>query len=521
MSAIFRSLKPYRGRLLLALLFILVHTLLGFSLILTTSRFKVAHFPLALVLLFSLHHLLSVFDDWILTDISSRWVHATRRTCLLRFVSLRKKSEKNSLVDWNELQLEIQWIGDSIFSLLRGSLRKLLQLVVFSAALLWLSPILFLFCGILFLSVILLGTTMGRWINRLQEQVIIAQSACTNFELEAARGMPLIRAFRRGTYISQLHDRFLITATSRSILLARLRMITHPIQIVLFLSTLLFVYIVGLSQVDEGRLSQGHFFAFIAGLSLLHAPLSALSQDISTFLSHREMRYLHEIFNMDAAEPNPTEVSPLQSIKVEDLGFGYQAGCSVFQNVNFSISNGEIIGVSGGNGSGKTTLALILAGILQPTKGQITFSPGPTSLCPVSLVDQQGTVFSLSLRENLFLEPDYPLYAERSVFPVFDQLMETYSQEVLSSETLSSGQKKIISFERALRQDHDLYIIDEPENSLDTQAQQILANILLKLQNRNKMIILFSHSESFLGLCTRRLDLTNDAVQPEALPCFT
>lgn len=347
---------------------------------------------------------------------------------------------------------------------------------------------------------------MGRWTNRLQEQVIIAQSACANFELEAARGMPLIRAFRRGSFFSTIHERFLEKATSRTIILARLRMITHPIQIVLFLATLLLVYIVGLSQVKEGALTQGNFFAFIAGLSLLHAPLSALSQDISTFLSHREMRYLEEILSIELQDEEfPAEVP--DCITANQVAFQYHTGPKVFQNLSFHIKRGEILGFSGGNGSGKSTLAMILAGILCPTEGEIIYSPDKARLGPVSYVDQQGTVFSLSLRDNLFLDCDQPI---GSAFgsPMFYQQLMNESLALLSPETLSSGQKKLVSMERALHQDHTVFIIDEPENSLDSLAQQRLLELLNELQKKDRIVFLFSHSEKFLEICTRRIEIS-------------
>ncbi len=504
--AIGKTLRPHRTRVFLALGFILLHTFFGFALILFTSRSQPDHFPLFLVLLFSLHHLLSVFDDWILTDISSHWVKNTKRSCLLHFLGSRKKSSHNSLIDWNELQLEIQWLGESIFSLLRGAFRKGLQLMVFSAALFWLSPTLFLFCGLLFLLVVILGYTMGRWVNRVQEQVLLAQSACYNFELEAARAMTIIRAHRKSQFFSLIHERFLGEVISKSILLARLRMITHPIQIVLFLSTLLVVYLVGNTQVESGQLSQGHFFAFIAGLSLLHAPLSALSQDISTFLSHREMHHLPEIFSFSFSEEGLASSIPAQRISGSGLSFEYETGHPVIQDVNFSVQTGQILGFSGNNGSGKTTLALILAGIIQPTEGQISIFPPEAFGQATSFVDQQGTVFTLSLRENLFLGTNQEALTNQTVFlhPSFQENPQTS----LSPETLSSGQKKLISLERALQQNHQIFIIDEPENSLDHSNQIRLRDLLVQMRSEGKIIVLCSHHPLFLDACDVNINLS-------------
>jgi len=503
--AVGKSLKPHQSRLILAMAFILVHTALGFLLIFSTGRFDLSSLPVFIVLLFSLHHLLSVFDDWILTGVSTRWVSQTRKRSLERFLSIREKSAQNSALDWSELQLEIQWLGDSIFSLLRGALRKILQLMVFSIALVWLSPILFLFCAALFLSVFFLGFFLGRWINREQEQAIIAQSEVANFELEAARAMPVVKAFRKSAYFSRIHDRFLTSSTTRSIRLARLRMIVHPIQIVLFLGTLTAVYAVGSTQVENGSLGITRFHSFIAGLSLLHAPLSALSADISTFLSHRSMHHLPLI--LDASNQNEpfTEQPDPARIDAVDLAFHYSDCPDLFSPLQFSLTPGSITGFEGPNGCGKTTLALLIAGVLKPTSGSLEFSPPASSRTAVSYIDQNGTVFSLGLVENLFL--DSSPVTDFFQTPYLEQIRSDRINNQLSPETLSAGQRKTISLLRALEHDHRVLLIDEPENALDHATTEQFREVLLNLRSQGKLIILFSHSEIFLSICDQRIFL--------------
>ncbi len=509
--AVARSLKPFRARLILALGFILLHTAFGFFLIFSTGRFALSTLPIFIVLLFSLHHLLSVFDDWILTSVSTRWVSQTRKKSLQAFLSTRDKSTQNSVLDWSGLQLEIQWLGESIFSLLRGTLRKILQIFVFSVALIWLSPSLFLFCVALFLAVFLLGFFLGRWINREQEDVILAQSAVANFELEAARAMPLVKAFRQAAFFARLHERFLDSTTTRSIRLARLRMIAHPIQIVLFLGTLTAVYAVGSSQVAGGSLTQTSFHSFIAGLSLLHAPLSALSADISSFLSYRSMTFLPLILE-DPAEETAQPPSPEPSrIDASQLRFHYPDGPELFTPLDFSLTKGSIIGFEGPNGCGKTTVALLIAGVLKPTGGALEFSPLDSGRSGVSFVDQNGTVFTLNLQENLFLEST-PV-TEFLQTPYLRQIRSDRINNQLSQEALSSGQRKTISLLRAFEHNHGVLLVDEPENALDQETQQQLRDTLKRFKNTEKLIVLFSHSEFFLSICDQRIRI--QPPQPE------
>lgn len=513
-SLILQSLGPYRSQLLVSLFLISLHTGLGFGLIFLTSRFRLDQVPVFLILLFSIHHLFSVFDDWILTGISQRWMQSTRRKCLQDFLVFSEKSQANSQIDWNEVHMEVHWLGESIFSMLRSTLRKILQIGAFSIALLWISPILFLFCGILFLSVFLLGYLFGRHINRLQEQAILEQSSCSNFELEAARAMPLIRAFHRGSFFSSIHDRLLGRYTASSIRLSRLRMIFHPAQILLFLITLVVVYTAGNTMVQEGTLSQGKFFSFLAGLSLLHAPLSGLSQDISLFLSVRDMKHIELILlDLPAAEPRKTP-AVIDSIAVKDLSFSYQDnGKILLDHINLSFASGSITGVRGSNGSGKTTLALLLAGVLKPVSGQILFDGISSITGPVALVDQNGTVFTLPLEENLFLENSPSFAATKDSSPFLTFLHGTPQTPCLSPETLSSGQRKSISLERAFRSEHQVLLIDEPENALDVDMQKILKDRILLLKQSNSIVVLFSHSDVFLSICDQVIHLSSSESQ--------
>jgi len=509
-SLILSSLKPYRFLLGTALVFILIHTLFGLSLIFLTSRFQLQYLPVFLILLFSIHHLLSVFDDWILTGISQRWIQDTRLKCLRTFLEVSEKSKKNSLMDWNEMQMEIHWLGESIFSMLRSSLRKVFQILVFSAALFWLSPILFLFCGLLFVFVFLLGWFFGRKINQLQEQVITEQTACSNFEYEAARAMPLVRAYHKGDLFFSIHHRFLLPYTQSSIRLARLRMIFHPIQILLFLATLVVVYTAGSILVRDHHLSPNEFYSFLAGLSLLHAPLSGLSQDISIFLSTHNMKYLSPILEEVPSDGVVVSTKQVSHIVVQDLSYTYASQVKpLLTDLHCQFNAGSITGIRGANGSGKTTLALLLAGILKPDSGQILFDGLSDHHVPVGYIDQNGTVLTLNLAQNLFLdEPGSSRDLLNS--STFLQFLSSHSSfDNLSPENLSAGQRKAISIERAFLSNLSVLIIDEPENALDESMQEFFRQQILKRKAQNSLIILFSHSDAFLSICDQQMNLSD------------
>ena len=500
---ILRSLKSHRYQLSVALVFILLHTTVGFLLIFFSTRFSRSQVPIFLVSLFSIHHLFSVFDDWMLTGISQHWILNTRIHVMKRFMKSPGPPQAHSHKDWSEIQMEIQWLGDCIFSFMRSTLRKSLQILVFSVALILLSPKLFLVCLALFVCLFLMGTFLGKAINRLQEKVINSSTQCSVFETELARNVFLVRAYKNSNFFSSLHNQFLKESTQDSILLSRLRMLFHPLQILLFLMTLILVYFFGTKLVSSGQLPESSFFAFVAGLSLLHAPLSGLSQDISIFFSFRNMNHLDEILHFDNDSTQLTQfVHPKKTIEVSNLSFQYhQDALSLFDSLNFSISAGEILAISGPNGSGKTTLGCLLAGIYEPSFGKISIDGETGSLPFCSFVDQHGSVFHLSLRENLFL-------SDSKVQTFFSPILESIQNQEISPEALSAGQKKIISIQRALSQNFSFFVIDEPENALDSHHLDLLRKIILDLKEKKAFICIISHSQEFLSLADRTIDLS-------------
>ena len=193
-----QTLLPFQKQIIASLFFIILHTAVGFGLIYTASRFELKSFPLFIIVLFSLHHILSVFDDWLLSSISQKWIEKIRHHAMSHFLHTQDVHQNTHLA-WDQIQQEIHWIGEALFCFLRSSARKIFQLVVFSLALVTLSVDLFIICIGLFFMVTVSGLLMGKWINRTQEKLIDENSRNHVFEMEIVRGFSLIRAFGSGT----------------------------------------------------------------------------------------------------------------------------------------------------------------------------------------------------------------------------------------------------------------------------------------------------------------------------------
>jgi len=180
----------------------------------------------------------------------------------------------------------------------------------------------------------------------------------------------------------------------------------------------------------------------------------------------------------------------------------------ILDNINFTISDSQHIGLIGQNGSGKTTLLKILAAKEFPDHGQIIKIPKNLSLgfipqvadfdCQLSVTD--NLIKSLSLDETEI----YQIYIALNDLQIGDIATKLFGQ-------LSAGQKTKVYLARILIQQPDILLLDEPTNHLDIQSIQWLENYL---QNYPGAFLIVSHDRRFLDNVTNTIfELNNCQVR--------
>jgi ABC transport system ATP-binding/permease protein len=166
----------------------------------------------------------------------------------------------------------------------------------------------------------------------------------------------------------------------------------------------------------------------------------------------------------------------------------------LFQNISFTVSEGDRIGLIGPNGSGKSTLLEILLGHVEPDSGNVAIRKG-TRLSCVSQISEFAageTAFSVieaALKKSGVPEADL---AFRTAEALSRAGFEDY--EVLSA-TLSGGWKKRLAIAEALVQQPDILLLDEPTNHLDLAGIKWLETLL---QNASFACVVVSHDRYFL-----------------------
>ncbi|AXX64790.1 ABC transporter ATP-binding protein [Bombilactobacillus bombi] len=182
-------------------------------------------------------------------------------------------------------------------------------------------------------------------------------------------------------------------------------------------------------------------------------------------------------------------------VEVQHLSKRYDTKI-VFEDVNFSIKSGEVIGLIGANGAGKTTLIKILLGLQTSTTGRVTIlQNNPQS----NLVKNHiGVMFQDDLvmkrvRGSELIEILRSLYTQ----PMTTKSLQTIADlgEDINNyvNKLSGGQQRKLNFALALAGDPQLLFLDEPTAGMDTTSRHHFWNNIRQLTAQGKTIIVTSH----------------------------
>ena len=160
--------------------------------------------------------------------------------------------------------------------------------------------------------------------------------------------------------------------------------------------------------------------------------------------------------------------------------------------VSLDIQPGEIVAIIGPNGAGKTTLLSILAGVLEPTEGDLH----RTSQRPVGWVPQQAAVYSkLSVAENLrlFARLEKLTDPDAAALRMLEQigLTDRGDDEV---GTLSGGNQQRVNIGVGLLSEPDALLLDEPSASLDPRQRERLWEFITTLAGRGTAVVFATHN---------------------------
>jgi len=189
-------------------------------------------------------------------------------------------------------------------------------------------------------------------------------------------------------------------------------------------------------------------------------------------------------------------------------------GNEVVRGLDFAIRRGECFGLLGPNGAGKTTTLRCCLGLIDPNAGTITLVGEPVPKAArearirVGVVPQMDNIDpDFTVVENLIIYGRYFRMPDALINERIPRLLEfagLASKGDANIRTLSGGMKRRLTLARALVNDPELLILDEPTTGLDPQARHLIWGGLRQLLTQGKTILLTTHfMDEAERLCTR------------------
>ncbi|MBC7128636.1 MAG: ABC transporter ATP-binding protein [Thermoplasmatales archaeon] len=204
------------------------------------------------------------------------------------------------------------------------------------------------------------------------------------------------------------------------------------------------------------------------------------------------------------------------ALEVNDVSKTYKQGDNykiALEDICFSVEEGEIFGLLGPNGSGKTTLIKIIFGLMAPDKGKINIFGYEIPKERTKIIDRINVVFSragfywnLTGRDHLkFYGKIYRVKNLKEKIEELIELFELHDKIDMTADKYSTGEAMRLNLARALLNEPDLLILDEPTIGLDPILALKIRDYLIKINEEKGITILLTthYMEEADRLCRR------------------
>jgi ATP-binding cassette, subfamily B, multidrug efflux pump len=351
---------------------------------------------------------------------------------------------------------------------------------------------------------------------------------------ESIQGMTIIQAFRREKQMTREFDEmneehytfgrkllFLDSATSFNLV--------NTLRLIMF--TIFIIYFGTQSLTAVEAVSAGTLYAFVDYLTKLFNPITNVVNQFSQL--ERSLvagKRVFEVLDLTGETVSEEKMQRYEgNVVFEDVSFAYKDDEYVLKHLSFEAKRGETVALVGHTGSGKSSIMNLLFRFYDPSKGTIyidgvdvTTMPRQTIRQHMGIVLQDPYLFTGTIASNVSLnDPKITRIKVEEALKavgakrVLGHLEKGIDEPVIEKgSTLSSGQRQLISFARALAFDPAILILDEATSNIDTETEEIIQHAMDVLK-KGRTTFIIAHRLSTIKNADRILVLDRGIIKEQ------
>lgn len=523
LGGIFSFVKPYRGKFIIGLFFLLLSslTLLTFPFVagklIDTAEGKtwlvndVNTIAFMLLGILAVQSVFSFFRVWLFAQVSEQSMRDIRQALYAKLVRLPMtffdKRRTGELI--SRITADVSQLQDTFSTTLAELFRQVITLVAGVIFLFVNTPKLTLFMLGTFPVLVLIAMIFGRFIRRLSKKAQDELAAANVIVEETLQSIATVKSFVGEAYESNRYSGGLGRVVRVALTAAKYRGAFISFIIFALFGGIVGVMWYGASLVSSGEMSVGELVSFVLYTTFIGGSIAGLG-DIYSQLQKAigSSERVLEILSEDS-EPDQGRSSDLfrGAIRFDQVSFRYptRPEVEVLCSLDLSIAPGEKVALAGHSGAGKSTVIQLLQRFYEVEKGHIFIDDRNIKdwnlhslRSRIGIVPQEVLLFGGSIRENIaYAKPDATeqeiiLAAQKAnawqFITKFPEGLDTLVGE--RGIKLSGGQRQRIAIARAILKDPAILILDEATSSLDAESESLVQEALDELMKGRTTLII-------------------------------